>query len=837
MVTDILSFIGQRLINLVLIASLVLSPSLGYAQNVLVSTLPEPGRMVGVSQAFTPILVKGLVIHPDKPLDFGFIVDSGNDSTERAVIKEQSEKIVRYFLAALTVPEGSLWVNLSPYENDRIIPAAFGLTEMGRDLLAQDYVLKQLTASLMYPESGFGKELWRKIYAAARQKYGTTNIPVDTFNKVWIMPDEATVYVSNNTAVIKSCHLKVMLETDYLAEKQGVRRPSDPEGFVRSDGPIKAILRESVIPILEKEVNEGRNFALLRQIFHAMVLATWFKRNFKKTLVGQVYADKNKVQGIDLAGKGASDHIWRQYVAAFKQGVFNYIKEEYDATAHDLVSRKYFSGGFRDNPEAVHEVDASQEQIAAVVAASLGKVFVAEANLRPETREGSPDLSQESSAFQDEAHLLIIRKILDSWETIVKEGAFAFDVEKTLGPAMAHVPPEMVDVLIRLLGAGVRVAIITGMPSEPLNDYLITPLLQRAGKEQDALQRLTIYSNGGANKMRVVAGQLVADEAYDMEHEVPLSIMPVIKDVLSAMARDKFGLGVSASHVAARWRAWIRGRFPNLQVDDSWVEGGPWEPEIIDAKSFWQYSRDGGHVRVPAIVYTRQDQGGYAVINILHLPEDPVDVRKSVEAKLARAAGEKGITMFRSYSGGVSAIDIISLATNKAEAMVDFVRSENLSPEWIYYFGDQWYRKRSGGKVIDGNDEVLARHPRLKGITTLSVGEELPENSRVSLHLGKGYPVTQKFLNVILSGSGVDRAASPLRQGKKDIPGHVRGREDLGGIDLDPRKMGLRIEHGVNGVPLSVDQQDWSRMNIQGFVPAIYEIAPINMAVFFGRSD
>ena len=88
-----------------------------------------------------------------------------------------------------------------------------------------------------------------------------------------------------------------------------------------------------------------------------------------------------------------------------------------------------------------------------------------------------------------------------------------------------------------------------------------------------------------------------------------------------------------------------------------------------------------------------------------------------------------------------------------------------------------------------------------------------------------------------MSGSGVDRAASPLRQGKKDIPGHVRGREDLGGIALDPRKMGLRIEHGVNGVPLSVDQQDWSRMNIQGFVPAIYEIAPINMAVFFGRSD
>ena len=29
---------------------------------------------------------------------------------------------------------------------------SFGLTEMGRDLLAEDYMLKQITASLIYPE-------------------------------------------------------------------------------------------------------------------------------------------------------------------------------------------------------------------------------------------------------------------------------------------------------------------------------------------------------------------------------------------------------------------------------------------------------------------------------------------------------------------------------------------------------------------------------------------------------------------------------------------------------------------------------------------------------------
>ena len=41
--------------------------------------------------------------------------------------------------------------------------------------------------------------------------------PVNTFNKVWIIPDKAVVYESGNTVYICSNHLKVMLEEDYLS--------------------------------------------------------------------------------------------------------------------------------------------------------------------------------------------------------------------------------------------------------------------------------------------------------------------------------------------------------------------------------------------------------------------------------------------------------------------------------------------------------------------------------------------------------------------------------------------------------------------------------------------
>ena len=92
----------------------------------------------------------------------------------------------------------------------------FGQTEMGRDLLAQDYLLKQITASLIYPESNWQRIL-EKVYAQAQAKYGTTNIPVNTFNKVWIVPDKAVVYENGGTAFVLENHLKVMLEEDYLS--------------------------------------------------------------------------------------------------------------------------------------------------------------------------------------------------------------------------------------------------------------------------------------------------------------------------------------------------------------------------------------------------------------------------------------------------------------------------------------------------------------------------------------------------------------------------------------------------------------------------------------------
>ncbi|MBF0594740.1 MAG: S8 family serine peptidase [Candidatus Omnitrophica bacterium] len=410
------------------------------AQNAL--ALPAPGVMVALSPTFHPPVLKGITLHPEDPFKFDFILDKGSafiqNNPERApqgrvegfpsnenltptwgnvtpdaqTLEETSKRLVKYFLSSVTTPEKDMWVNLSPYEKDRIIPDSFGQTDMGRDLLAQDYILKQITSSLMYPEGETGKKFWAKVYKSAYEKYGTTDIPIDTFNKVWIVPEYAKVYEHGNTAFVVNARMKVMLETDYLATSsnalptgghvappadQGERGAVSPSRLPTSQ-PMNAratqvstpstttdasdetntiakqVIRDIVIPQLEQEVNEGANFAPLRQVYYSLILALWFKRHMKDSILGRKYVDQNKIQGIERTGlsQGSPEIIYQQYLQAFKQGVYNYIKEESDPLTLETLPRKYFSGGFSgDNAAAV--VDYSQDIDASEVPNAQGQ--------------------------------------------------------------------------------------------------------------------------------------------------------------------------------------------------------------------------------------------------------------------------------------------------------------------------------------------------------------------------------------------------------------------------------------------------------------------------------
>jgi hypothetical protein len=129
----------------------VIPPSV-YAQNI-----PNmPANILSLTPAFHPVMIQGMRVHPEHPLQFDFILDTGDAAVNvnGPQFKEETTKLIKYFLASLTVPEKEMWVNLSPYEKNRIIAEGLGTTQLGSDMLAQDYILKQLTSYLIYPEMG-----------------------------------------------------------------------------------------------------------------------------------------------------------------------------------------------------------------------------------------------------------------------------------------------------------------------------------------------------------------------------------------------------------------------------------------------------------------------------------------------------------------------------------------------------------------------------------------------------------------------------------------------------------------------------------------------------------
>jgi hypothetical protein len=316
------------------------------------NALSAPGEPVGLSSPLDPPTLRGIKLDENDPYHIDFIFDKGSAPLKSEELSEEVSKLVHYFLTALSLPEEEFWVNLSPYEKDKIIPERFAKTRMGWDFLGQDYLLKQVTASLVNPENEVGEEYWESIYATARKEFGTTDLEFTTFNKVWIVPEEASVYLKNGTALISGGTLAVKTDRDYLASKQSQSGAGSPvsQGQGEEAGRIAEIASQAcldfLIPRLTEDVNTGANFGTVRQAFSALILATWYKQTLRNSLLHQSLSKQQKVPAaLVYSNAGNTEALYQRYLAAFQKGVFDFIQEDYDPITQDVIPRKYFSGG------------------------------------------------------------------------------------------------------------------------------------------------------------------------------------------------------------------------------------------------------------------------------------------------------------------------------------------------------------------------------------------------------------------------------------------------------------------------------------------------------------
>lgn len=313
----------EKLCRCVLIATFLTMSCLNQAMQAHASVLAPAIPPISLKPNPSLFSLAGLTFNPKQPFDLQFIAKGKQD--EAAVL---AKRMITYFLTGLTLPEEDLWVNLSPYEQNRIMSPFLRQTALGQVLLKQDLVLKETASALLHPDSLTGKSFWKE---ASQQSGGLKRVNLDDLHKIWIMPDEARVYVKGQTVMITKATLKVCLANDTYQDKSSTTSSQT------------MLLKKWILPKLNEEINHHPRFLQLRQVYHALILAKWYKSALKESLITRQYANHQKIYGLTVINQDEVNRIYEKYLKAFKKGAFNFIREEIHQG--ERVPYKYFSGG------------------------------------------------------------------------------------------------------------------------------------------------------------------------------------------------------------------------------------------------------------------------------------------------------------------------------------------------------------------------------------------------------------------------------------------------------------------------------------------------------------
>jgi len=812
--------------------------------------MPAPGVMVHLSPEFTPAYLKALIIHPENALRFDFIVTRGDEPLNDRQKHDTYQKLIKYFLASLAVPDENQWVNLSPYEKERIIKDDFGKTEMGRDLLAQDYLLKQITASLIYPESNLGRKFWDRIYSEAYKQFGTTNIPVNTFNKVWIIPDSASVYEHGNMVYVVNQHLKVMLEEDYLSFKKhsGISSPSLVKEGVKGSSASAAhslasqIIRAIVLPDLEKEVNTAKNFAVLRQVYSGMILAAWYKHALKGSLLGKIYANKDKIKGVDQDPKN-NQEIYQRYLKAFKKGVFNYIKEDMDRYTNETIPRKYFSGGTVNpgeegyfNEGIVHPVGL------AMVAEDMAKTSEDDALIylvSPANPAMTTDVVEKQVSVKMDTPMLFrgedgrLSKVNLGKPNKTPKQYFRYFVEVD--------PSKRISLLIPSLFRGHWVC-VNGDP------YPVSP-----GQELDITKSLRSYEMNIISEESLVPGKTIKDTS-GLELAMKFETMPKKEEelhqetnldrqkVLSKKFTDQFNSVVvimsgqgESGELQPDLKITLERELRKLTLDRKIIpstvlvvvlgnKSHPDVNQIIRDLEFrtlrFLLKRDlGDKSNIDTSSYYYVEEGGrgsqFQVLNDLIF-------NTKRRSSLVAFGGDK-----------FSRSDITALANNGLNKVV-LIKKLVHESDIHHYVDDLTLDRQLTSKqnvwIVDPNlTKTNIENQIAKYESDVNTGRILAVSDKVWLGSVRNVlPALETDL--IQRIDALQNAAMASTESSMAIPIRIDqstpSTNNKGGIDMNPANLNLQIKRDGKGVPLPISQQDLENIHLDGLVPMILEIKP-----------
>ncbi|MFD6141371.1 hypothetical protein [Promicromonospora sp. NPDC060271] len=273
------------------------------------------------------------------------------------------------FYTWLALDPETFWVNLNPDEPDRIVDERLGTTDAGRVLLEADFEMKRTVGKLIHPERKAGLRFWDSL----------RGVDKCLSMRQWIVPRPAVVRDAGDELLILDAPLEVKLENEYVSEG-GIADTSGCESISAKDAAHnEKVYRRTILPKLEKAVNEAPEYADLRRVYTSRVAAEWFRqRSATETTAYDSIIGSGDVTRWPATEDWTPQDTFDAYVESYREGEFDVTRETREGDY--IVTNTYVYGGvdFLDVPtEKVPDAEFAQKYETTASAARQGITFPA----------------------------------------------------------------------------------------------------------------------------------------------------------------------------------------------------------------------------------------------------------------------------------------------------------------------------------------------------------------------------------------------------------------------------------------------------------------------------
>ena len=207
------------------------------------------------------------------------------------------------FMTGLAIPSDKFWVNLNPWEPDRIIDEQLSRSDVGRIMLEADLQMKKDICNYENPctnevgvaLSSLRDEKHEILVRQCMNKFpgeieDVKNIVFRPVTRYWIVPDSVYAYSNGTQIYIINATLAIQSEsvpdrTSFRVDNQDVKKLSKGclEELNKSSKEYgeyyKEMIDQMILPFVVADVNHGEKYEDLREVFVSLALVQWYKSN------------------------------------------------------------------------------------------------------------------------------------------------------------------------------------------------------------------------------------------------------------------------------------------------------------------------------------------------------------------------------------------------------------------------------------------------------------------------------------------------------------------------------------------------------------------------------